>query len=151
MYDVLIMGYIDREIEEVSARLKIDYHVMAVDETIKIKQKLAANFSDRPRLVSWQTLVDFTSTHDPDGWLKIASFRPKEPALLFINPELESSLWYFPSSKLLVEMLGESIGFPFCVTSLKADYIICFDDSDCLIATGEAKSWLEVVRNTTIS
>jgi hypothetical protein len=145
------MGYIGEEIEEVSTRIKIKYHMIPVDEATIIKQKLAVNFSnapDSPKLVSWQNLVNFDSHHDPAGWRKIAIFRPEEPALLFVNPELESCLWYFPSGKLLVEMLGESIGFPFCVTSLAADYLICFDDSDCLIATGAAKVWLEQLKPT---
>jgi hypothetical protein len=130
------MGYIADEIEESSTKLKIDFRIMTLEETIEIKEKLAKNFSstpDSPEQLSWQNLINYSSRHDPQGWQKIADFTKEEPVLLFVNPEVEKSLWYFSSAEELVAVLAESCGFPFCVTSLNAEYMICFDDNDCLI------------------
>jgi hypothetical protein len=55
-------------------------------------------------------------------------------------------LWYFSSAEKLVKVFAESCGFPFCVTSLDTEYLICFDDNDCLLTTGKAVSWLEQLK-----
>lgn len=51
-------------------------------------------------------------------------------------------MWKFKSGKDLVAVLGECSGCPFCITSQKADYILCFDDRDCLISLGRIQNWL---------
>ena len=52
-------------------------------------------------------------------------------------------MWKFKSVKDLVSVLGECYGFPFCITSQKADYILCFDEHDCLIGSGKVKDLLQ--------
>ncbi len=140
------MGYIADEIKESSTKLKIDIRVMMSEEALEIKEKLAKKFSsnpESPEKLSWQNLINYSSKHDPHGWRKISDFTKEEAIVLFVNPEIENSLWYFSSAEKLVEVLAESCGFPFCITSLDAEYMICFDDNDCLIATGKAVGWLE--------
>jgi hypothetical protein len=140
------MGYIADEITTVSTQLKIEIQTVAGEESITLKKKLADSFSTDPNLperFSWQNLTNYSSIHDSAGWKKIAAFTPEKPVILFVNPELESTGWYFASGQFLVDVLAESCGFPFYITSLEADYIICFDDHDCLLAAGTAKGWLE--------
>lgn len=56
-------------------------------------------------------------------------------------------MWLIPSGKALTSILSETIGFPFYVTSKDAQYMLCFDDHDCLIATGKAVEWICQLRN----
>jgi hypothetical protein len=51
-------------------------------------------------------------------------------------------MWIIPSGSILTSILSATIGFPFYVTSLNTDYILCFDDHDCLIANGKAVEWI---------
>jgi hypothetical protein len=51
-------------------------------------------------------------------------------------------MWIIPDGSTLTSILSETIGFPFYVTSLNTDYMLCFDDHDCLIANGKAVEWI---------
>jgi hypothetical protein len=62
--------------------------------------------------------------------------------ILFVNPDREKDMWIIPSGSALTLILGETIGFPFYVTSQETDYLLCFYDHDCLIATGKSIEWL---------
>ena len=72
-----------------------------------------------------------------------------EEVLLFVNPEDSQIMWKFDNGTDLESLLSESSGFPFCITSEKANYILCFEDHDCLVGVGEAASWVKEQREKT--
>ena len=112
---------------------------------LEIPKKLAEKFSvesESPWRLSYQNLKDTQSIHDPKGWSFIQDYVGDKEVLLFVNPDEEKDMWLIPSGIALTSILSETIGFPFYVTSQEIDYMLCFDDHDCLIANGKAAEWI---------
>ena len=143
------MGYLAEEIAGVASELGIS--IVTVDQqlTLQIKEKLAKKFStdkERSQILSWQNLEGRESYHDSNSWQLIKNYVGNQEVLLFVNPELEQIMWQFQNGEDLDILLGETTGFPFCVTSEKVDYMICFEDHDVLIGVGKAKKWVATHR-----
>ena len=140
------MGDLTAEIEDAIATLGVITSKVEVTQAFEIRKKLAQKFSDIPKnsqSVCWQNLINHSGIHNSDGWRLLENYVQNEEVLLFINPEEDEIMWKFKSGKGLVAVLGECYGFPFCITSQEADYILCFDDHDCLIGSGKVKNWLK--------
>jgi len=144
------MGFLANEIENAASELGIAISKLDTDEMHKIRKKLAERFSTEPEFpgrLSYQNLKDRQSIHDQEGWSLIEKFVGESKVILFVNPDQEKYMWLIPSGKALTSILSETIGFPFYVTSKEADYMLCFDDHDCLIATGKAIEWIRQLRD----
>lgn len=146
------MGYISDEIRNAAHKLNI--FISTVDEStaLKIRKKLAENFTSDggnfPYRISWQNIANYESAHRPDdGWMLVGDFVGNEEVFLFISPDQEKTIWKIQSGTDLVLVLGECFGFPFCVTSENADYILCLDDHDCLIGSGRVVEWIQKLKN----
>ncbi len=139
------MGYLADEIENAALQLDIMLPKLNITEIELIRSKLAYSFSKDPDLpwsLSHQNLKNTQSLHDPKGWMLIQDYVQHNLVVLFVNPDDEEDMWIVPSGIALTSILSETIGYVFYVTSLEADYLLCFDDHDCLIAAGEAIKWL---------
>jgi hypothetical protein len=143
------MGYLADEIESAALILNIVLSKINIEEIEEIRSKLAYSFSkepDFPWKLSYQNLKNIQSFCDPKGWMLIQDYVKNNNVILFVNPDQEKDMWIIPSGSALTLILGETIGFPFYVTSQETDYLLCFDDHDCLIATGKATEWLVKLR-----
>jgi hypothetical protein len=143
------MGYLADEIENAALNLNITVVNIDKKKNNEIRNKLAYSFSqqpDFPEKFSHQNLKNIQSFCDPKGWMLIQDYVKNNKVILFVNPDEEESMWLIPSGNALTLILSETIGFPFYVTSFEADYLLCFDDHDCLIATGKAVEWLVKIR-----
>ena len=140
------MGYLAEEIENAALELGISFFKIDKNSSLKIKEKLACKFTNEkksPQNLSWQNLKDFKSVHNVNGWKLIKNYVQKKKPILFVSPLEEEEMWRFNNGEDLVQVINNCIGFPFCVTSDEANYIICFDDHDCLIGVGSALEWLK--------
>ena len=143
------MGYLSDEIQDIILRLKIPATVIDEKRSSKLKQELAQKYSvnkQRSRILSWQNLENTESYHNSDGWKMLKEYVGNGEVLLFVNPEDEQTMWKFNNGADLESLLSESTSFPFCITSEKANYILCFEEHDCLVGVGEAASWVEEQR-----
>ncbi len=139
------MGYLAEEIEKAASELGIAISKVQRKKVLEIRQKLAENFSVEPEFpwrLSYQNLKEFRAIHNPKGWSCIQNYVGEEEIILFVNPDEEQDMWFIPSGSALTSILAETVGFPFYVTSRKADYLFSFDDHDCLIANGKAVEWI---------
>lgn len=139
------MGYLADQIENAALKLNIVISKLNTKQTESIRSKLAYSFSKEPNLpsrLSYQNLKNCQSLFNSKGWTLIQDYIQNNHAILFVNPDEEKDMWIVPSGIALTAILSETIGFVFYVTSLDADYLLCFDDHDCLIAAGEAIKWL---------
>lgn len=144
------MGYLADEIENAALALNIELSKLNAEEIAMLRSKLAYSFSQEPNdpwKLSYQNLKNSQSLFDPKGWMLIQEYANNN-LILFVNPDEEKDMWIVPSGVILTSILSETVGFPFYVTSLEADYILCFDDHDCLIATGKAVEWLVKIRES---
>jgi hypothetical protein len=139
------VGYLAEEIEKAASALGIAISKLQIREVLEIRQKLAKKFSVEPEFpwrLSYQNLKDAQSIHNPKGWSFIQDYVGEEEIILFVNPDEEQDMWVIPSGSALTSILAETVGFPFYVTSRNTDYMISFDDHDCLIANGKATQWI---------
>jgi hypothetical protein len=140
------MGYIEDEIRSVASQLDISLQ-MDKHEADAIRQRLAEKFSTdptRPLDLSWQNLKDYQTAYDYDqgAWEWIQDYVKDEEVILFLGPDEEETLLIIPSGYDLTAIIGECTGFPFCITSRDASYILCLDDHNCLIGSGKVVEWL---------
>lgn len=143
------MGYLSREITNVASIYQIPVVVIDEQGSLAMKKALAKKFSvneNQPQSLSWQNLSDAESYHDSDSWRSIGEYVGNQTVLLFVNPEDEQIMWKFNNGNDLNSVLEETTGFPFCVTSSQADYILCFEDYDCLLGKGSAAAWVKELR-----
>lgn len=139
------MGYLADEIENAASKLSITLSKLQAEEVFEIRKKLAQNFSIEPELpwkLSYQNLKDTQSIHNSRGWSFIQDYVGEGETILFVNPNEEKDMWIIPSGNALTSILSETVGFPFYVISRDTDYMLCFDDHDCLIANGKAVEWI---------
>lgn len=144
------MGYLADEIENAASELGITLLKLPIEEVFEIRKKLAQRFSIEPEFpwrLSYQNLKNTKSICDSKGWSYIQDYVGEEKVILFVNPDQEKDMWIVPSGSALTSILSETVGFPFYVTSPDADYIICFDDHDCLIAIGKAVKLIYQIRD----
>lgn len=148
------MGYLADEIDNAAFELGIVISKLQIEEVIEIRRELAEKFSKEPEYpwrLSYQNLNDTQSINDSKGWSYIQDYVGEKEVILFVNPDEEQEMWSIPSGKTLTSILSETIGFPFYVTSQDTDYMLCFDDHDCLIATGKAVEWICQLRDDPIA
>ena len=146
----LIMGYLANEIESAASATSIILLKLSIEDVFGIRKKLAQRFSIEPEFpwrLSYQNLKDTQSICDEKGWSYIQDYVGEEKVVLFVNPDEEKDMWIVRSGSALTSILSETFGFPFYVTSSEADYILCFDDHDCLIANGKAVEWIYQIRD----
>jgi hypothetical protein len=144
------MGYLANEIENSAADLGIILSKLQMREVLEIRQKLAEKFSiepESPWKLSYQNLKHTQSIHHSKGWSFIQNYVGEKEIILFVNPDEEKDMWIIPSGSALTSILSETVGFPFYITSLDTDYMLCFDDHDCLIANGKAVEWIFCLRS----
>ncbi|WP_396019832.1 MULTISPECIES: DUF6756 family protein [Nostocaceae] len=128
--------------ENAAFELGIVISKLQIEEVIEIRRKLAQKFSKEPESfwrLSYQNLKETQSINDSKAWSYVQDYVGEKEVILFVNPDEEQEMWSIPSGKALTSILSETIGFPFYVTSQDTDYMLCFDDHDCLIAT--EKPW----------
>ncbi|MHC5748350.1 MAG: DUF6756 family protein [Nostoc sp.] len=148
------MGYLADEIENAAFELGILISKLKIEKVIEIRRRLAESFSKDPEFLwklSYQNLNNTYSINDSKGWSFIQDYVGENEVILFVNPDEEQEMWIIPSGKALTSILSETIGFPFYVTSRDTDYILCFDDHDCLIATGKSVEWICQLRDDLLS
>tara|TARA_B100000678_G_scaffold221565_1_gene188997 strand:- start:4962 stop:5381 length:420 start_codon:yes stop_codon:yes gene_type:complete len=86
----------------------------------------------------WENLKDTVSVEDKDGWQKIDRILGKEEVLLFFEYKDDSSMFKFSNPEDVKTVLGNMHAFVFYVTNVNVDYLLCFNDHDYLIWTGNS-------------
>ncbi len=143
------------EIEDTASSLKIPFTRLYTDQAFEIRKLLAERFSrdkNFPLKFSWQNIVGRGSFFSKYGWRLVGDYVKDTNVLLLVSPDEELTIWEFQSGHDLVSVLGETTSFPFCVTSKEANYVLCFEDHNCLIGTGSitnsesVEEWLQSLR-----
>ncbi len=95
----------------------------------------------------WERLNDAKAKSDKQAWRWAEDFVGNESVLIFFNPTDEKSAYLLNSGKDVVSILGEMYSIEFYLTDLETSYFLCFNHHDVLLASGEAKLWLEEYKN----
>jgi len=90
----------------------------------------------------WERLADDASKHDPEGWRAIGDYPYENTVTIFFDEENEGTMYSLDSCKDVVNLISECPGFVFYVTNSDCSFLLCHNDHDYLIGTGEAKGWV---------
>lgn len=128
-------------------RLSItDHNVLSEEELAPILSQLLDIFTPLKEyeFPLWENVVkgDYFGIRDADSWMWITDFPTEEPCIFIFEYIDEKRGIEFQRMEDLVNVIGESFGFVFYVTSRKIDYLLTQNDHDHLIAAGRAKPWL---------
>ena len=141
--------WIKNELIRAAGSLGIELESLSDLRSNEIRSSLSANFcvsSDAP--FSYQNLKDFEGVCSQEAWKWATEIINASPVLFFLNPNEEITIWRIRSSKELQQLLAETFGFPFYVTTENLKSLACVDDHNCLLCVGDCKAQLESYRNS---
>lgn len=139
-----------REIERASIELGICLQPLSLEESSRIRSTLAARFSndpERPDLFSYQNMKDYEVIRSSESWVLATRIMPSSPVFFFLNPDEEVVVWRLDSTEDVHRILYESFGFPFYLARPDLSCVVCVDDDDYLLATGDARELVRALRN----
>lgn len=138
---------INDEIKRASDELNLTIEFIRASDfqqtLLTIKEKYTNRF-EKGRVL-WEILDDFAAVQDEHGWSYIGDFVQNKPCIMFISEnrnDTRNGGFIIRSGNDLTAILAESYGFEFYVTNTETDYLICFNDHNCLLGCGRAKKWV---------
>lgn len=91
----------------------------------------------------FEKLDDFVGIDVSESWMWISDFINDNTAILFFNDDDEKELYEFQKGKDIVSILNEIYNVEFYVTNSRTEYLLGYNHSQCLVASGTAIEWLE--------
>jgi len=138
------MWDIREQIRAASEKLCVTVEILTPEERERIKEDVICKFLDKGRdFPLFEKITDFVGIDVPESWMWISDFVKESSAILFFNPEDEKGFYKFASGEDVVAVVGEIFNVEFYVTNVSADYLLGYNHSQCLIASGTASTWLE--------
>jgi hypothetical protein len=138
------MSYISKQFLDLSQKLGIEVSLLPHNESGALCTKVAQRFGLDKRDLHACTFTssEYKAICDSNAWRWIGDFVGSSPIFLLIGEGELSETWRVKPGKRVVELLAETTGFVFFVTNNNADYLLCYDDHDCLIGFGTAAAWI---------
>jgi hypothetical protein len=140
------MWDIKEQILTASSKLDIELNILPKEEAEDIKQSIMNKYLEEGmsrNFPLFERLHDYVGIDVPDSWMWIANFIKKTPVILFFNPEDEKEYYRLNSGEDVVSIIDEIFNVEFYVTNLDTEYLLGYNHSQCLVASGAASSWLE--------
>ncbi len=96
----------------------------------------------------WDELIDPEILSADNGWFIIKEFVEKKSDIyLFFELADSSQAFLFRSGEELADVLIESGCRDFYLLDEEATFLICYNDSDVVLADGAAKEWLRGLKS----
>ncbi|NLM35481.1 MAG: hypothetical protein GX206_08590 [Clostridiales bacterium] len=137
------MWNISEEIRSAANRLMIKAEEIPTKEAEEIINKVITIYArgNIDRYI-WERVTNEVAINHKDAWQWINTFISNSEAIMFFNPSDEKKAYRLSNGDDVVTILSETYGFEFYITNKEADYLLCFNHHDVLIACGSAKEWL---------
>ena len=118
---------------------------LSPEETAAIRRSVEARYfqGTTSEYFPWEHLGDCVSVHRPDAWEWVSEFTTGHKTILLLDYWPDASAFGFEDGSKVSEVLGDSYWSEFYATNRAAEYLICFNHHDVLIAAGSAKEWLQ--------
>lgn len=137
------MSYFRNSVLEAAQNVHISISELTHDESERLLNQVDQNFAKKRNMVwLWEHLKDGVSIRDENAWPWVGEYVGNAEVILFDYAE-KDSFFRLQNGLQLVPLLGEMPNAEFYLTNSNAEYVICFNHHDHLIACGTAKSWLE--------
>lgn len=130
----------DREVQAAIVRVGARASIAADTTSADLFSALRAKFGAGKGGQLWEALAEKTSCWYREAWRWIAEYLDRE-SILFFAPG--SAVFELSDGVELVDVIGECSCFEFYVTDRALSFVLCFNDHDFLIASGDARSWLD--------
>jgi hypothetical protein len=141
------MSYLSDEVAAAVEALGIHAHRLARNDADRLRRRVGARYGLDPRNLLWGTACEGAEViHDPMAWSWLDDFVPDSAVYLLFHPFADSDVWVLPDGHSLARVIGECSGFWFYACSEEAEYLLCYDDHDCLIGLGTATDWIRTLR-----
>ncbi len=133
-----IMSFIKDEAIRASSVLGLGVIELTQSESSFIIDQIVAKYANGKKgSLLWENFVgENVISNDKDAWKQLKDIVGKEETIMFFNPKDEPVAFKLSNGDDVVAVLGESFGFEFYLTNKVADYVICFNHHDYLIACG---------------
>ena len=116
--------------------------------TDEILRKIFINyFGECNNPVLWKNIKKCTSVQNDTSWRWIANFVSDSECVMFFNLNEEEASVRFSCGNDVLVILEETYGFEFYITNKNAEYLLCFNHHNFLIACGSAEDWLSSYKN----
>ena len=127
-----------------------DFAWVSANESEATRKNIRTKFCS-PRgfdLPLWEEIIPeaSSSVQADDSWKWISDFslaNPNERFLVVFDPYNYPRGVSFPDLHAFSLFIAESVGFQYYLTNESAEFLICENDHNFLIACGTAKKWLE--------
>ncbi|MBW7473872.1 hypothetical protein K0T92_03875 [Paenibacillus oenotherae] len=140
------MWNIQDQILTASSKLEIEVNILTLEEREEIKNSIMFKFLEDNQLRKFplfDKIKDYVGVEIADSWMWISDFINENTEVLFFKPDDEREYYRLNNGENLVSIIGELFNVEFYVTNPCADYLLGYNHSQCLIATGTASVWLE--------
>jgi hypothetical protein len=137
--------YIIDEILRACQELGVSATEMDPEAVDLLREELGHSFGAPGALLTFETMKDKASIQDPEAWKRLAEFIGPGPHVLFYDSPgfLDRGGVAISDGARIVEILGESFGFPFYVTDVARTFVVGMNFHDFLIGTGRATRWVK--------
>lgn len=136
------MSLLVEEIRAADREHSLGVRSLAAADRDRIHERVVSRYGGKSGL-SWESLRDYASVQDGEGWRWIREFVGSRSCILLFNRSDEAEMFHVPSGAALDQLLANTFGFEFYVTDTEGTYLICFNHHDFLICSGSAQGWLE--------
>ena len=140
------MAYISEEIVETAAALGFPIDRLPAERTARIREELRNRFGLDPDHFSIHLTKDYESVHSTSGWSWISEFLGTGEVLMLFPPSSDPEAWRFPTGDMVVPLLSECSGFVFILTCPSFEYLLAFEEHDCLVGAGTAREWIRTMK-----
>lgn len=91
----------------------------------------------------WDRLKGGHSKQHENAWRWVKDYIKNERAILFFNEGDEQGIYELNSGEDVVNILGEIFNIEFYLSNRETGYLLCYNHHDFLVASGDAKEWLQ--------
>lgn len=141
------MSFIADEILKVIKEFNLDVAFINKEEYKDFFNRAISTFmNNNSSYPLWSSIFDKISVRDADAWRFIPHFVGNNTILFLEKGDADFAIIFKQSNHLKV-LLENSFQFGFYLTNASFDYLLCFNDHDYLIGSGEAKKWIESMIN----
>jgi hypothetical protein len=90
----------------------------------------------------WENLDSYTGIIFPYPWKWFSEMLEKQKVLLFFEPNEGDISFQINNGSVLSSILENAYQFTFYLTNEESSFLLCCNDHDNLIASGDAIAWL---------
>jgi hypothetical protein len=119
---------------------------LATSDADRIRASVNAKYASGVVKPLWERLTGAVACPGTDGWKDICAFVGGHEAVLFFDAGNDTSMFAIPNGECLRKILADCPLFVFYVTDRACSFLLCHNDHDYVLGTGEAANWVSAVR-----